>query len=159
MSGITAKSQFEVLGEIYLSNFNIRLMDSTLSNLLSVFFPEEISCHFEVSEVMEYKEYIEIVFKECKDLVPEHLKGSPDVVLDGYCNALQLQSFPLKGKGVYLKLYRRRWKRRGAKEHYSNTYDLHPEGVKATKEFAAFLKGSYGQSTDQYNDSIKMFMH
>lgn len=122
-----------------------------IKSLLSVFFPEEIISHFEISEVKQRKGYIEIHFKELPELVPEALYNANDIVLDGYCNPIELQSFPLKGLPVYLKLYRRRWKIKGSKQHYSNQYNFNPEGVKATKEFASFLKEAFGQTTDQYN--------
>jgi transposase len=68
------------------------------------------------------------------------MKNTKEVVLDGVGNPIELQSFPLKGKPVYLKLYRRRWKYKGENKHYSNTYDFNPQGVKAIKEFASFFK-------------------
>ncbi len=97
--------------------------------------------------------------EELAELVPPGLESRSDISLDGFCNPLELQSFPLKGKSVYLKLYRRRWKQKGAKQHFSNSYDIHPEGVKATKDFASFLKEAFGHTPDQYNNSLKDFMH
>jgi hypothetical protein len=124
---------------------------SLIKSLLSVFFPEEITLHFEIKSVDDKKEYIEIRFEELPELVPDAMSENKEVVLDGFCNPLELQSFPLKGKPVYLKLYRRRWKYKGEKTHYSNSYNFNPEGVKATKEFASFLKAAFGQTPDQYN--------
>src|SRR6056297_2006992 len=122
-----------------------------VKDLLSVFFPEEITLHFEIKEVEEKKGYIQIHFEELPELVPSTMENSKEVVLDGFCNPIELQSFPLKGKPVYLKLYRRRWKYKGEHKHYSNTYNFNPQGVKATKEFAFFLKAAFGQTPDQYN--------
>jgi hypothetical protein len=48
------------------------------------------------------------------------------------------EHFSVKGKPLYLKICRRRWKESGESTHYSNSYELHPEGVKATHEFASF---------------------
>jgi transposase len=124
---------------------------SLIKDLLSVFFPAEITQHFEIKSVDDKKEYIEIRFYELPELVPPIMKEDKEIVLDGFCNPLELQSFPLKGKPVYLKLYRRRWKFQGEKKHYSNTYNFNPDGVKATKEFASFLKAAFGQTPDQYN--------
>jgi hypothetical protein len=86
------------------------------------------------------------------------MQGDCEIVLDGFCNPLELQSFPLKGKPVYLKLYRRRWKHKGGDKHYSNSYNFNPDGVKATKEFASFLKAAFGQTPDQYNADISGLM-
>lgn len=131
---------------------------SVLLSLFKVLFPEVISMHFEIKAVKELKDRIEIRMDELAELVPPALASCSEICLDGFCNALELQSFPLKGKPVYLKLYRRRWKQKGATQHFSNTYDIHPDGVKATKDFASFLKDAFGQSPDQYNDSLKGFM-
>ena len=131
---------------------------SILQSLFKVLFPEIINLHFEITSVKEYKDRIEIKMEELAELVPSALSAEEEINLDGFCNPIELQSFPLKGKSVYLRLYRRRWKAKGKKPHYSNSYDIHPEGVKATKEFASFLKGSFGQSPDQYNRDIKSFM-
>ena len=122
-----------------------------IKDLLSVFFPEELTLHFEIKKVEEKKEYIRIRFEELQELVPTAMTESKEIVLDGFCNPLELQSFPLKGKPVYLYLYRRRWKYKGEKKHFSNTYEFNPDGVKATKEFANFLKAAFGQTPDQYN--------
>ena len=121
-------------------------MESTemIKQLLLTFFPEEIVNHFEVSDIRRTSVYIEIHFRELPELVPDTLSALDDVILDGFCNPLELQSFPLNGMPVYLKLHRRRWKSKGSGKHHSNSYDLNPEGVKATKEFASFLKGAFG---------------
>lgn len=130
-----------------------------LQSLFSVLFPEVISLHFKITSVKEFKNRIEIRMEELPELVPPGLESSTEISLDGFCNPLELQSFPLKGKSVYLKLYRRRWKQKGTKQHFSNTYDIHPEGVKATKDFASFLKETFGHTPDQYNNSLKDIMH
>jgi hypothetical protein len=88
--------------------------------------------------------------EECVDLVPPALSGSLSVVLDGFCNPLELLHFSMKGKPLYLKLYRRRWKESCSTTHYSNVYHLHPDGVKATHEFASFLNGEVGCTADGY---------
>jgi len=123
-----------------------------------VLFPKEIAIHFEISDIIESEDDIIICMQELKELIPDALVKAKNIVLDGFCNPIELQSFPLKGKSVYLKLYRRRWKMSGEKEHYSNSYNIHPEGVKATTEFAFFLKGAFGQTPDQYNDRRRSFM-
>lgn len=126
-----------------------------LQSLFKVLFPEVIAMHFEITSVNELNERIEIRMEELAELVPPGLESCTNISLDGFCNPLELQSFPLKGKPVFIKLYRRRWKQKGTDQHFSNTYDIHPEGVKATKDFAAFLKEAFGQSPDQYNDNLK----
>lgn len=125
-------------------------MDSLLENLLSTLLPEEIHLHFELVSIAEEKDRIVLRFEERVDLYPSALCGCSSVVLDGFCNPLELLNYPLRDKPTYLKIYRRRWKISGQSKHYSNSYDLHPEGVKATHSFASFLKGEAGLTPDEY---------
>jgi hypothetical protein len=121
-----------------------------LSNVLSVLVPESLS-QFRLVSVTECPGYISFRLEDASNNIPVELKSCKHVVLDGYCNPIELQSFPLKGKPVYFKIYRRRWKHSGDNQHYSHSYDLHPKGVKATHEFAFFLKEEVGQTLGEYN--------
>lgn len=121
-----------------------------LSSVLSVLIPDSLS-GFNLVSVKEYSEHIELRLEESPDNYPKELRGKSNVVLDGFCNPVELQSFPLKDKPVYFKIYRRRWKISGSKVHYSHGYKLHPDGVKATQEFASFLKEEVGQTLGEYN--------
>ena len=116
--------------------------------------PEEIYLHFEFVGITENPDGFEMRLEEYAELVPSAMSNISYVVLDGFCNPLQLLHFSVKGKPLYLKLYRRRWKSSCSNKHYSNRYDLHPEGVKATHEFAAFLKGEVGCTADEYVDFL-----
>jgi hypothetical protein len=121
-----------------------------LSQVLSVLIPESLSS-FQLVSVKEYLGYIELRLEESIDNIPSELQNCPDVVLDGFCNPVELQSFPLKDKPVYFKVYRRRWKVCGSSEGCNNHQELHPKGVKATHEFASFLKEEVRQTLGEYN--------
>lgn len=125
-------------------------MTSLLNDLLSTLLPPEIHLHFELVSIKEEKERIVLRLDEYAELCPSSLCNVPDIVLDGFCNPVELLNYPLRDKPTYLKIYRRRWKQSGSREHYSNRYDLHPEGVKATHSFASFLKDEVGLTTDEY---------
>ncbi len=128
--------------------------DTSLNKqVLNLIVPEEILTSFELSEVIESVDSIVLVLKEHKHLVPMVLKGS-NAVLDGYCNPVELQSFPLKGKAVYIKLYRRRWKQAGQHTHHSNEYDFAVAGTKATQLFGTFLKGTFGFTPDTFQSAV-----
>lgn len=126
--------------------------------VLGLIVPSEILESFELSEVSQTKEAIELQLHERKDLVPACLQAE-DVVLDGFCNPIELQSFPLQGKATFIKLFRRRWKRRGARHHVSNTYDFTAPGTKVTRMFGAFLKGTFGLSPDTFQHALDRFVH
>ena len=121
-----------------------------LSHVLSVLIPESLSS-FHLISVKEHATYIELRLEDSADIIPYPLLNSQSIALDGFTNPIELQSFPLKGKPVYFRVYRRRWKEAGSKQHYSHSYDLHPDGVKATHEFASFLKDEVRQTLGEYN--------
>ena len=121
-------------------------MDILLKSLL----PDAIYLHFEFVGITESPNGYEMRLEEYAELVPSAMSDISDIVLDGFCNSLELLHFSVKGKPLYLKLYRRRWKASCSNKHYSNRYDFHPDGVKATHEFASFLKGEDGCTSDEY---------
>jgi hypothetical protein len=113
--------------------------EELLRELIKIHVPEEYLAYFDLVEVKDKPDCYELVLHEKEDLVPEALIGK-EVVLDGFCNPISIltQSFSLKR--IYLIVKRRRWKEAGKDTHYSNEYDLHPEGAKLTPQFVAFLK-------------------
>lgn len=102
--------------------------------------PQEYLKYFDASDIHDYPDRWEIELKEKEDLIPEKLKGKI-VVKDGFCNAIRIMSHCFSLKPVSLKLMRRRWKEPNDTIHFSNEYELHPDGAKITNELAAFLKG------------------
>jgi hypothetical protein len=119
--------------------------------LLSLVVPREITQDFELKEIVEKTTMITLYFEEFPDRRPKELEGK-EVVLDGFVNQIELQTFPLKDKTVHIAVRRRRWKAKGDKsKSYSNSYDLHLEGMKTTKEFGAFLKEELGLQPTEYN--------
>jgi hypothetical protein len=120
-------------------------------DLLSLVVPKEITQDFEFKQIIEKTGTITLYFEELSDRIPKELQGK-EAVMDGFINQLELQTFPLKDKTVHIAVRRRRWKVKGTnKQSYSNSYDLHIEGMKTTKEFGAFLKEELGLQPDEYN--------
>jgi len=120
-------------------------------DIVGLIAPGEISKNFEIVLINEKRESITIVFEEKANLIPQGLKGK-DAVLDGFLNPVDLQTFPLKDKTVYLSIKRRRWKERGKTDKsYHNTYNLHRRGMKTTNEFGDFLKEELGLRPPEYN--------
>ena len=81
--------------------------ESILNSVLSVLVPDSLA-NFELVGVNEYKDRIEFRMEEKISLVPVVLQGKENVVLDGFCNPIELQNLPLKEKPVFYKIYRRR---------------------------------------------------
>jgi len=111
-------------------------------DLIGMLIPEEILEHFDFTgyELNGGSYIFYMVEKSDTSHIPKTILTSGKAVLDGYMNPLELQTYPIKGKEVFLHLKRRRWKIKGTKKGYSNTYNFHREGMKATKKFGDFLK-------------------
>lgn len=110
------------------------------SHLYSLIIPKEILLFFDIENIKESEEIVEIYLLE-KAIIPSELTGR-QAVLNGFMNPIELQSFPIQGRKCYLKLKRRRWKAQGTTDSTKchNEYDFAAEGTKATKMFGAFLK-------------------
>lgn len=117
---------------------NIKQSDFN-EEVLKILIPEEYLKDFDANSVENKPTewIIELVEKE--DRVPAALLGK-DIVLDGYCNEIDILTHAFSLKKIYLRLIRRRWKERGDTKGYVNEYNLHIPGMKTTREFRDFLK-------------------
>ena len=110
---------------------------ATISRML---VPEQILQYFDIYDAQENKSRWIIEMREKEDRIPVSLHSYPDVVLDGYCAPVEILSHSFVCKPVYLRLYRRRYKRSNHDEHFSNTYDLTLKGLRMVPELGIFLK-------------------
>ncbi len=113
-----------------------------LTDLINLFVPSYILEHFEYQHYEEISGVIRIHLVERTDSAhcPKSISGKGKYSLNGYMNPVELQTFPTQAKEVFLVLHRRRWKLVGDNTSHYNEYDFYQEGMKATKEFSAFLK-------------------
>ena len=102
--------------------------------------PEHILKDFEIYDAKESKSRWVIDMYEKEDRIPEVLQPYSDAVLDGYCEPIEMLSHSFVCKPVYLRLYRRRYKRSNQDAHFSNTYDLTLKGLRMVPEMGIFLK-------------------
>lgn len=102
--------------------------------------PRDFLEYFEIFEVHELRNEWHIILHEKESLIPEPLRSKQDIVLDGFCNPLQILSHCFTLKPVYLIMKRRRWKQAGTDLHYSNEYTLTKDPSKLTPDMAGFLK-------------------
>jgi len=114
--------------------------DELFSAMSKMIVPEFILRNFEVSSINEYKGEWVVELEEKQESIPEELRQYPDVVLDGFCHSIDILSHSFSLKPVYLRVFRRRWKRSNTDDHYSNTYDLTIKGLKMVPELGIFLK-------------------
>lgn len=119
---------------------------------LAAVVPKQWLESFEITELQELEKEWRITLVEKEPLIPRELKGR-DVVQNGYMNPVEVEDYPMRGKSTYLQFIRRRWKERGQSTGYANEYDFHPKGMKATKEFGAFLKGLDREESDFFRSN------
>ena len=125
------------MGRKKLERQNVETLFSTVSTML---VPEHILEYFEIWDAHQYKNRWVIEMREKEGFIPNDLKGCQDIVFDGYCNPLEALSHSFVCKPVYLKIYRRRYKRSNSDIHFSNEYDFTLKGIKMVPELGIFLK-------------------
>ena len=120
-------------------------MNEILKELGRILVPEEILESFELVSVENKEEEILIRLEEKKECIPSGITNKDLAILDGFCERIELQTYPAQGKAVYLEIYRRRWKEKGGgQRNYFNEYSFQAPGTKATRSFGAFLKEAFG---------------
>jgi hypothetical protein len=125
------------MGRKKLERQSVANLLETISTML---VPEHILDYFEIWDAREHKDRWVIEIREKEGFIPAELTQYQDVMFDGYCNPLDTLSHSFVCKPIYLRLFRRRYKRSGSDEHFSNQYDVSLKGVKMVPELGFFLK-------------------
>jgi len=115
-------------------------VEQLFSTAMSMLVPAHILEYFEMWDAQESKDRWVIVMHEKEGLIPKELSGYEDVVFDGYCNPIETLSHSFVCKPIYLRLFRRRYKRSNRDKHFSNEYDVSLKGVRLVPEMGFFLK-------------------
>ena len=115
----------------------VEKMYNTISRML---IPEHILNDFDIYDAKESKSRWVIEMREKGGRIPEALQVYTDVVLDGYSDPVEMLSHSFVCKPIYLRLYRRRYKRSNQDEHFSNSYELTLKGLRMVPELGIFLK-------------------
>jgi hypothetical protein len=109
--------------------------------LISMFVPQNILKDFVVWDVYGKQGNWIIELREKEDKISKELIDlKEEIVLDGFCNPIEMLSFGFSLGPVYLRIYRRRWKRSNEDKHFSNDYDLQLKGYKLVPGLVIFLK-------------------
>ena len=117
--------------------------------LIGMFVPENILFDFEPWDIYGKQGQWTIELREKESRTPKNLlDDSAEIVLDGFCNPIDMLSFGFSLGPVNLRIYRRRWKLSTEDEHFSNDYNLHLEGFKIVPELGIFLKEEDRRLTD-----------
>ena len=102
------------------------------------------------------KEFWEIEFEE-KNEVPN---GYPSIEYEskGFVESNLIQDFPLGGKGVFLRVKKRRWRHKETKKIIKRDFSFMADGSKFTQELSDFLKGASGYKAryhEQYSQLLQ----
>ena len=76
-----------------------------------------------------------------------------EYVPNGFYEASRINDFPIRDRKVTLVVKRRRWIEKTTGKSVGNRYSLTADGTRHSKEFAAFLKGIFGQVPDSGTES------
>ncbi len=100
--------------------------------------PDGLLEYFNINYVKQSQKELYIYLEEKKD-TPQEYK-SDKLTSKGFFEEIKVQDFPIRGKGVYLLIKRRKWLNEDTGAIVSRNWELVAKGTRMTKEFAAFLK-------------------
>ena len=106
--------------------------------VLSLFLPDGTLNYFEITSCDFGASQIVLSLRE-KKILPEDLSAD-NVCSNGFFPEATLQDFPIRGRKVFLKILRRRWRYKNRSGSFSRNWDFIANGMRISKDFAAFLK-------------------
>ena len=131
--------------------FQKKTIETTSLNLLQHFFPSELMDYFIITDyqtlcsVQLKEEYWLIDFEEKNELPNGY--SAADYESKGFMESKLLQDFPLRGKAVYLRVKKRRWRHRQTGAVIKRDFSFIADGSKFTQELSDFLKDVGGYAT------------
>ena len=117
-----------------------------LEQLARIVLPSEILERFEIVQIETDEEDIDsmsmtIHLDERMNVEYQANDGYESL---GFMEAVSVTDFPIRDHKVVLKLRRRRWKNKQTGESFVEKISVTEKGTRYSKEFAAFLKETYG---------------
>lgn len=114
-------------------------------------FPSGLMDYFEITDFqtlcsLEIKEEFWVIDFEEKNEVPNGYSAT-EYESKGFMESKLIQDFPLRGKGVYLRIKKRRWRHKQTKEIIKRDFSFIADGSKFTQELSDFLKDASGYAT------------
>ena len=133
---------------IFALSFKLQQIDI---HLLRELFPSELMDYFLITgfqtlcDVETKSEYMLIDFEERNELPVGYLVV--DFESKGFMDSKLIQDFPLRGKAVFLRIKKRRWRHKQTGEVIKRDFSFIADGSKFTQELSAFLKDASGYAT------------
>jgi hypothetical protein len=128
--------------------------------LLHQLFPSELMEYFVISDfqtlcnVETKQEYLVIEFEEKNELP----KGQSSVEYEskGFMESKLIQDFPLRGKAVFLRIKKRRWRHKQTGVVIKRDFSFIAEGTKFTRELSDFLKDAGGYANRYHEQHSRL---
>lgn len=130
--------------------------------LVHQLFPSELMDYFEITDFqtlcsLEIKEEFWVIDFEEKNEVPDGYSAI-EYESKGFMESKLIQDFPLRGKGVYLRIKKRRWRHKQTKEIIKRDFSFIADGSKFTQDLSDFLKDAGGYATryhEQHSELLR----
>lgn len=115
----------------------------------------EITGYQELCSVHDKLEYIVVDFTERNELPNGY--SFDEYETKDFMSSKLIQDFPIRGKSVYLRIRKRRWRHKETGTIIKRDYSFIAEGSKFTSELSDFLKDASGYATryhEQYSQLL-----
>lgn len=117
-----------------------------LEQLAYLVLPKELLDHFDIVKIETEESDIDAMSMtiHLDERMNASLQESDEYESKGFLNAVCITDFPIRDHKVILKLRRRRWTKLETGETFVDHISVTESGTRYSKEFAAFLKETYG---------------
>lgn len=144
LSGKVLGMFFLFHGILYLCIMNI------LEQLARLVLPKEILDNFDIVKIETDESNIDSMSMtiHLDERMNAYLQKSENYESKGFMDAVRITDFPIRDHKVILVLRRRRWRNKETGETFVDRISVTESGTRYSKEFAAFLKETYGHIPD-----------
>jgi hypothetical protein len=128
--------------------------DMTIEILLEI-FPKELMDYFKITGIELFgnvqlkRDYWIIDFEEKNEVPLQYV--AVDYESKGFLDAKLVQDFPIRGKGVFLRIRKRRWRHKLTGAIIQSNLSFLAAGSKFTQELSDFLKDGSSYATRYHN--------
>ena len=144
-------AQWKSTGEVFLFHSILYLcIMNMLEQLARLVLPKEILDNFDIVKIETDESDIDSMSMtiHLDERMNAYLQKSEDYESKGFMDAVRITDFPIRDHKVILVLRRRRWKNKETGETFVDRISVTESGTRYSKEFAAFLKETYGHIPD-----------
>lgn len=122
------------------------MKESVLEQLARIVLPKELLDYFEIVKIETEESDIDAMSMtiHLDERMNAYLQKSEEYESKGFMDAVCVTDFPIRDHKVILVLRRRRWKNIETGETFVDRIGVTESGTRYSKEFAAFLKETYG---------------